>query len=137
MAAHRPRNSLLGTEQLRGLILSASARLQGQQLRGLLQLQVLHPLPGLLAGVLPIHCRHRAAVLHQILDSECCRTARHVTDGGAKDADWAVDWSPAMHPLVWLCMVLTSPLFSLPLPALGPPRPLCFHSLLSPQPLSH
>lgn len=67
------------------------ARLQGQQLRGLLQLQVLHPLPGLLAGVLPIYRRHRAAVLHQILDSECCRASRHVVDGIAEDADWAVD----------------------------------------------
>lgn len=71
LSAHRPRESRC--PRPRGLILSLPPPPQGEQLRGLLQLQVLHPLPGLLAGVLPVHCRHRAAVLHQILDSECSR----------------------------------------------------------------
>lgn len=43
---------------------------QGEQLCRFLQLQVLHPVPGLLAALLPVHRCHRAAVLHQFLDSE-------------------------------------------------------------------
>lgn len=44
--------------------------LQGEQLCWLLQLQVLHPVPGLLAGVLFVHRRHSSAVFHQVLDGE-------------------------------------------------------------------
>lgn len=50
--------------------LCPSVRVQGEQLRRILQLQVLHPLPGLLAGVLSVHRSHRAAVFHKVLDSE-------------------------------------------------------------------
>lgn len=137
--AHRPHVSCLGPLQPWGLNLSVSVRPQGEQLRGLLQLQVLHPLPGLLTGVLSVHRSHRAAVLHQILDSECCVSPLRVVDGGAEDADWAPGRSPALHPLVWSCMALTSPLFftdslsSLLLTL----QPLCFPSLLSPPALSH
>lgn len=50
--------------------LGLSLFLQGEQLRGLLQLQVLHPLLGLLAALLLVHRSHRAAVFHQVLDRE-------------------------------------------------------------------
>ncbi|KAF4075634.1 hypothetical protein AMELA_G00221120 [Ameiurus melas] len=41
----------------------------GEQLCRVLQLQVLHPVPGLLAAVLPVHRCHGSAVLHQVLDT--------------------------------------------------------------------
>lgn len=50
--------------------ISVIVHLQGEQLCGILQLQVFHPLPGLLFGVLFVHRSHRVAVFHQILDSE-------------------------------------------------------------------
>lgn len=105
--------------------LSVFVCLQGEQLRGFLQLQVFHPLPGLLAGVLSVHRGHRAAVLHKILDSEYRRAPRplRVVDA-AEDADSATHRSPPLHPLIWLCMVLTSPLFPLPSLTLHPPTSL-------------
>lgn len=41
---------------------------QGEQLCGILQLQVLHAVPGVLAALLPLHHGHGSAVLHQVLD---------------------------------------------------------------------
>lgn len=90
-------------------------RLQGEQLRGVLQLQVLHPLPGLLAGVLSVHRSHRVAVFHQILDGESQQTAQEMRVGlhAAARTDGR--------------MALTSPLvFSVPSPSSAWFLPLCY-----------
>lgn len=72
-------------------------RLQGEQLRGILQLQVFHPLPGLLAVVLFVHRSHRVAVFRQILDGELLRAAN-----SAGDADLFAHGSTDEHPVEWV-----------------------------------
>lgn len=74
---------------------------QGEQLCGILQLQVFHPLPGLLAGVLFVHRGHRVTVFHQILDGEWRRVSRHAAER-AGDADVFARGSTDEHPFEWL-----------------------------------
>lgn len=45
---------------------------QGEQLRRILQLQVLHAVLGIFAALLPFYNRYRSSVLHQILDGTFC-----------------------------------------------------------------
>lgn len=89
------------------------APLQGEQLRGILQLQVFHPLPGLLAAVLLIHRSHRVAVFHQVLDGRWQRALRQ-----AEDADLLAHGSTFEHPLEWVVHGADlSPCFLSPFPS--------------------
>lgn len=91
--------------------------LQGEQLRGILQLQVFHPLPGLLAGVLSVHRSHRVAVFHQILDGESRRALRHAANS-AGDADLFARGSTDKHPVEWVVHGADlSPCFLSPFPS--------------------
>lgn len=112
--------------------LSVFVCLQGEQLCGFLQLQVFHPLPGLLAGVLSVHRGHRAAVLHKILDSEYRRAF-------ALSVRWMLLkmqirlCTEARLCILWFGCAWCWPLlcFHYP-PSPFTLRPLCFPSLLSP-----
>lgn len=95
--------------------------LQGEQLRGILQLQVFHPLPGLLTGVLCVHRSHRAAVFHQILDGESHRALRHAANSPG-DADLFAHGSTDEHPVEWVVHGSDlSPCFLSPFPSSSPP----------------